>query len=85
MFNSLTLRISKLLTSLTNQNKLSNQNLEQVLGDIKDSLLQADVPYEVVEQLVGEVKSEVVGQKILAKLNPVSSLLRFFMSVYKVF
>ena len=78
MFNFLTQKISGVFSELTGKNKLTQENIDQVLTKIKDSLLQADVPYQVVEQLVGEVQTEVLGQKVLGKLNPGEQFVKIF-------
>src|SRR3990167_2095948 len=78
MFNFLTKKISGIFGELTGKNKLTPENIDQVLLKIKDSLLEADVPYQVVEQLVSEVKNEVLGQKVLGKLNPGEQFIKIF-------
>lgn len=78
MFKFLTNKFSNIFSSLTGKNKLSEQNIDQVLGQVKDSLLEADVPYEVVDQLVAEVKTEVMGQKVLSGLNPGEQFIKIF-------
>lgn len=85
MFNFLTNKISGIFGSLTGKNKLSAGNIEEVLVNIKDSLLEADVPYEVVEQLVNEIKAEVVGQKVLSGLNPSEQFIKIFHDRLKEF
>jgi signal recognition particle subunit SRP54 len=85
MFNFLTNKISDIFGSLTGKNKLTAGNIDVVLNDIKDSLLQADVPYQVVEQLVGEVKNEVLGQKVLNGLNPGEQFIKIFHDRLKEF
>lgn len=78
MFNFLTKKIFGIFGSLTGKNKLTSDNIESVLSNIKDSLLESDVPYAVVEQLVGEVKTEVLGQKVLNGLNPGEQFIKIF-------
>lgn len=78
MFSFLTNKISGIFANLTGKNKLSNENIEQVLTEIKESLLAADVPYAVIEQLLGEIKNEVIGQKVLGALNPGEQFIKIF-------
>ncbi|MBT4855725.1 signal recognition particle protein [bacterium] len=70
MFDFLTNRFSTLLTKLTGSGKLTESNIAQTIETIKDSLLEADVPFNVVNEFIDEVKKEVVGQKVLASLKP---------------
>ncbi|MFA5998536.1 MAG: signal recognition particle protein [Candidatus Babeliales bacterium] len=70
MFDFLTKKFSGIFASLTGKSKLTEQNLQQVLGQIKDSLLESDVAYESVQTFVDGVQREVVGQKVVASMNP---------------
>jgi len=85
MFNFLTQQISGLFATLTGKNKLTNDNIDTVLISIKDSLLQADVPYQVVEQLVEEIRAEVIGKKVLGALNPGEQFIKIFHDRLKEF
>ncbi len=70
MFDFLTEKFSTLLNSLTGRNKLTEKNLEEILEQVKDSLLQADISYELAINFINEVKSDLVGQKVFASMNP---------------
>lgn len=70
MFDFLTNKFSHLFTKLTGSGHLTEKNIEETISAIKDSLLEADVPYELVNQFVKEVQEEVVGQKVLSSLKP---------------
>ncbi len=85
MFKFLTDKFSNIFTNLTGKNKLTEANLEQVLGQIKDSLIAADVPLAVAEQLAAQVKSEVIGQKVLKSLNPSEQFIQLFHDRLKEF
>lgn len=85
MLNFLANKISGIFSSLTGKNKLTANNIEEILINIKDSLLEADVPYGVVDQLIGEVKNEVMGQKVLNGLNPSEQFIKIFHDRLKEF
>ncbi len=70
MFDFLTKKFSGIFASLTGKSTLTEQNLEAVLEQIKDSLLQSDVAYESVQTFVDGVKREVIGQKVASRMNP---------------
>lgn len=77
MFDFLSNRFSHLFSRLTGQNRLTEQNMQETLQKVKDSLLEADVPYAVVENFLKEVSAEVVGQKVLtASLKPGEHLIK---------
>ena len=70
MFDFLTQQFSGIFSLFTGGNKLSEQNLAAVLEKIKDSLLEADVPYQSVQTFVDGVKQEVIGKKVVSSLRP---------------
>jgi signal recognition particle subunit SRP54 len=70
MFDFLSQKFSSIFNSLTGQNKLSEKNIEDTIESIKESLLEADVPHALIEQFVTSVKSDVLGQKVIASLKP---------------
>lgn len=70
MFDFLTKKFSGIFSALTGKDKLTDKNLEETLGKVKDSLLEADVPYDLVHTFIDEVKKDVVGQKVFASMNP---------------
>ncbi len=70
MFDFLTKKFSGIFSALTGKNRLTDKNLEETLEKVKDSLLQADVPYELVTVFIEEVKQDVIGQKVFASMDP---------------
>lgn len=70
MFGSLSTKIGSVFNAITGNNKFSESNLTSVLSDIREALLDADVPYSVVNDFIDQVKEEVIGQKVLKSLNP---------------
>lgn len=70
MFDFLTKKLSGIFTTLTGKNRLTDKNLEETLDKVKDSLLQADVPYDLVNVFISDVKKEVIGQKVFASMDP---------------
>lgn len=70
MFDFLTKKFSGIFASLTGKDRLTDKNLEETLEKVKDSLLQADVPYDLVMAFIGDVKNDVVGQKVFASMDP---------------
>lgn len=85
MFDFLTNTFSSLFSHLVSGGKLTEKNIEQTLVSIKDALLEADVPYELVETFVGDVKQELVGQKVLTSLKPAEHLAKVVHDKLKAF
>ncbi len=50
--------------------------LEQAMVQVRDALLEADVPYDTIEQFAAEVKKEAVGQKLVGSMKPSEQLVK---------
>ncbi len=70
MFDFLSKKFSSIFSKLTGQDKLTEKNIDDVLLKVNQALLEADVPYNVVQDFIENVKKEAVGQKIFASLKP---------------
>lgn len=70
MFDYLSNKFSSVFTALSGNNKLSEQNIQESLDQVKDALLEADVPYDLVTTFIDEVKQEALGNKVLKALKP---------------
>lgn len=69
MLDFLTHKFSAAFSYLTGQKYLSEKNIAHTLQQIKDALLESDVPYHVVNTFLTEIENEVVGKEIIKSLN----------------
>ncbi|HRN77658.1 MAG TPA: signal recognition particle protein [Candidatus Dependentiae bacterium] len=76
MFDLLSQKFSSLFSRLTGSTKLTEHNLQETFDSVRDALLDADVPYDVVETFIADVKQEVVGQGVLGSLKPAEQLMK---------
>jgi len=76
MFDFLSDKFSTIFSRLVGTDKLSEGNIEEVLQKVQDLLLEADVPYNVVQRFIAQVKEEAVGQKVLKSLNPAEQFVK---------
>ncbi len=70
MFGFLSEKFSSVLGWLKNKSHLTQDNIEEAVKQVRDALLEADVPYGVIEDFLSQVKQEAVGLKIHQALNP---------------
>ena len=70
MFDFLSRKFSDLVGKLTLGGKLTEANISESLEQVKEALLEADVPLELVLDFVDSVKKEALGKKILASTRP---------------
>lgn len=76
MFDFLSKKFSSIFNNFAGQNKLTEGNINDALVQVQDALLEADVPFDVVNEFSNQLKKEVVGQKIVASLKPSEQLLK---------
>jgi signal recognition particle subunit SRP54 len=70
MFDSLTTRLNAVFTRLRGKGKLSEADVQAGLREIRLALLEADVNYRVVKDLMGRVRERAVGEEVLESLTP---------------
>lgn len=70
MFENLTEKFSRLFKKIRGQSRLSEANVDDILKEIKLSLLEADVNYKVVKDFINEIKNKIIGTEVIDKLNP---------------
>jgi signal recognition particle subunit SRP54 len=75
MFDFLSQKFSSLFSGLESVKKLTEQNIQEALETVQEALLEADVPYGVVQTFIASVKNDVVGQKIVGALKPAEQLM----------
>ncbi|NMB76354.1 MAG: signal recognition particle protein [Myxococcales bacterium] len=70
MFESLTDKLGQTFKRMRGQGKMSEANIKDALREVRLSLLEADVNYNVVRDFVEAVKKRALGQDVLASLTP---------------
>lgn len=70
MFENLTEKLSKTLRNLTGKGKLSSENIQETLLEVRKSLLDADVALGVVDGFIEELKIKAIGHEVDPSLNP---------------
>lgn len=76
MFDFLSNKFSSIFSQLTGKGKLTESDIEQVLAQVKDALIEADVPLTLVQTFCDDIKKEVAGQKVLTSLKPSEHLIK---------
>ncbi|OYZ18242.1 MAG: signal recognition particle protein [Bdellovibrio sp. 28-41-41] len=70
MFQNLSDKILASLKKVRGGQKISEANIEEVIKEIRMSLLDADVNFKVVKRFIDEVKAKSLGQKVIENVNP---------------
>ena len=70
MFENLTDRLQKVFRDLRGYGKLSPENIDAALRQVRLALLEADVNYTVVKEFIATIAARAVGQDVLESLTP---------------
>ncbi len=70
MFENLSEKLQKVFKNLRGEGKLTAENMEAALREIRVALLEADVNFRVVKQLMESVKEKAMGTEVLQSLTP---------------
>jgi signal recognition particle subunit SRP54 len=70
MFESLSTRIQDVFRSLQGEVKLTEENVENALREIRMALLEADVNFKVVKAFIDRVRDKAMDQTVLKSLTP---------------
>lgn len=71
-------RMQKSMDKINKKMSISEEDIIEVLRDVKMSLLEADVNLEIVRAFTKEVKEKVLESKIIGKLNQQETFLKIF-------
>ncbi len=70
MFESLGEKLDAVFRRLRGHGTLTEKNIEEALREVRLALLEADVNFRVVKEFVERVKTQSLGQEVLASLSP---------------
>ena len=70
MFESLGEKLDAVFRRLRGHGTLTEKNIDEALREVRLALLEADVNFRVVKDFVERVKSQALGQEVLASLSP---------------
>ncbi|RPF46793.1 signal recognition particle subunit FFH/SRP54 (srp54) [Thermodesulfitimonas autotrophica] len=76
MFTSLTEKLHEVFKKLKSKGKLTEEDVNAALKEVRVALLEADVNFKVVKDFVARVRERAVGQEILANLNPAHQVIK---------
>jgi signal recognition particle subunit SRP54 len=70
MFENLTDRLSGTLRNITGKARLSDDNIQDALREVRKALLEADVALPVVKDFVENIRKRAIGQEVSRSLSP---------------
>jgi signal recognition particle subunit SRP54 len=76
MFDTLTDRLHSTFRNLTGDAKLTAENIEEAINDVRKSLLEADVSLKVVKIFISRVRQQALGAEVLEGVNPTQQFVK---------
>ncbi len=70
MFDNLSEKLQRVFKNLRGEGRLTPENMESALREIRVALLEADVNFRVVKQLIEAIKVKAMGEEVLTALSP---------------
>ncbi|HTX67635.1 MAG TPA: signal recognition particle protein [Thermoleophilia bacterium] len=76
MFDSLTDRLQGVMQSLRGHGKLTTEDIDAAMREIRLALLEADVNFKVVREFVAHVKERALGAEVMESLTPAQQVVK---------
>ena len=76
MFDALTDRLQGVMQSLKGHGKLTAEDIDAAMREIRLALLEADVNFKVVREFVAHVKERALGSEVMESLTPAQQVVK---------
>src|SRR2546430_736799 len=76
MFDSLSTRLQTVFDRLGGRGRLTEDNIQEALREVRVALLEADVNFKVVREFVDRVRARAIGQDVLTSLTPAQQVVK---------
>jgi len=70
MFDSLKERLEGIFSKLRGKGRLTEEDINDALREVRRALLEADVNYKIAKNLVERIKERCLGQEVLSSITP---------------
>jgi signal recognition particle subunit SRP54 len=76
MLDSLSTRLQSIFDRLGSRGRLTEENIQEALREVRVALLEADVNFKVVRAFIDRVRDKAVGQDVLRSLTPAQQVVK---------
>src|SRR3954466_16307685 len=76
MFDNLSEKLQRVFKNMRGEGKLTAENMEAALREIRVALLEADVHFRPVKQLIENVREKAKGEEVLMALSPAQQVVK---------
>ena len=75
-FESLSDRLSDIFQNLSGKGKLSEEDVNLALKEVRTALLEADVNFKLVKDFIAKVKESAIGEEVFSSLSPAQTVIK---------
>src|SRR6478736_1742482 len=76
MFENLSEKLQRAFKNLRGQGKLTEENISEALRELRLALLEADVNFKVVKELIEHIQEKAIGQQVATALSPAEQVIK---------
>ncbi len=76
MFENLSSKLDAIFKRLRGHGKLTEENIQEALKEVRIALLEADVNFKVVKDFIQSIQERAIGQEVMASLTPAQQLIK---------
>jgi len=85
MFDSLHDRLQSALRTMRGQSKITPENIEEAIREVRKSLLEADVSLKVVKIFISQVRQKALGADVLESIDAGQQFVKSFTTNWSPF
>src|ERR671922_2741971 len=78
MFPQLSDKLQEIFKDLRGHGKISEENIDAALRQVRMALLEADVDFEVAKKFIARVKEKALGEAVLRSITPGQQIVKIF-------
>ena len=75
-FESLSERLQMSLRRLTGRGRINENDIDEIMKEVRVSLLEADVNYKIVKSFIADIKEKALGERVMKSLTPGDQVLK---------
>ncbi|MFL6437931.1 MAG: signal recognition particle protein [Terriglobales bacterium] len=76
MFENLSEKLQRTFKNLRGQGSLNEENMQEALREIRLALLEADVNFKVVKELIDHIREKAVGSEVMLQISPTEQVVK---------
>jgi signal recognition particle subunit SRP54 len=76
MFENLSEKLQRAFKNLRGQGSLNEENMQEALREIRLALLEADVNFKVVKELIDHIREKALGSEVMLQISPTEQVVK---------